>query len=373
MTQRGTALAGGCLMAIALTMMATPAIAQQQQAEALPVPAEPEQDKSAPANSDPIIVTGSRISGGFSAPTPVTVLSNDRVQALAITNVGDALNQLPSFRATSSPSTQATNGGNVGARLLDLRGLGAVRTLVLVDGQRFVPSTSQGTVDVNLIPSALVQQTEVVTGGASAAYGSDAVAGVVNFILDRNFTGIKGEAVYGISERGDDESLFGSLAVGGRVGDSLHLTLAGEYEKTYGMGDCYTRDWCATQTLILQNPLFNTNPALSNGLAANLIVSNVNTATVAPGGLINRSYNALGQAIGTAATDPLRGTTFNADGTSREFDYGTLVGPLFMLGGEGNGTNSFISPYRLKVPVERYSLYGTATLDITSSLRAKLD
>lgn len=374
MTQRGTALAGGCLLAIAVMLIATPAIAQQQQqAEPAPDPVAAEQDRPAANASDPIIVTGSRITGGFSAPTPVTVLGNDRVQALAITNIGDALNQLPSFRATSSPATQATNGGNVGARLLDLRGLGAVRTLVLVDGRRFVPSTSQGTVDVNLIPSALVQQTEVVTGGASAAYGSDAVAGVVNFILDRDFTGIKGEAVYGISERGDDESVFGSLAFGSRVGESLHLTLAGEYEKTYGMGGCYTRDWCATQTLILQNPLFNANPALSNGLPANLIVANVNTATVAPGGLINRSYNALGQAIGTAATDPLRGTAFTATGASREFDYGTLVGPLFMLGGEGNGTNSFISPYRLKVPVERYSLYGTATLDITSSLRAKLD
>jgi len=389
------ALAGGCLAAMAAVLTASPALAneaangafadeavseaalaeeaaaEQQQPAAAPAPAQPptsDADGDSAGTGTPIVVTGSRISGGFTAPTPVTVLGNDRVQALAITNVGDALNQLPSFRATSSPATQATLGGNIGARILDLRGLGAVRTLVLVDGRRFVPSTSQGTVDVNLVPSALVQQTQVVTGGASAAYGSDAVAGVVNFILDRNLTGIRAEAVYGISERGDDESVFASLAAGSQVGSGLHLTFGGEYEKSYGMGDCYTRDWCATQTLILQNPAFGTN-----GLPANLIVPGVNTATVAPGGLINRSYNAAGVAIGTNATDPLRGTTFTADGTPRDFDYGTLVGPLFMLGGEGNGRNSFISPFRLKVPVERYSLYGTATLDITPGLRAKLD
>lgn len=374
MTQRGTALAGGCLAAMAAVLMASPAqaedqAAQQQQAQPQPAAAEPPPAEAETANgNDPIIVTGSRIAGGFTAPTPVTVLSNDRVQALAITNVGDALSQLPSFRATSTPATQATLGGNIGARILDLRGLGAVRTLVLVDGRRFVPSTSQGTVDINLVPSSLVEQTQVVTGGASAAYGSDAVAGVVNFILDRDMTGLKAEAVYGISERGDDESVFASLAGGARIGSGLHVTLAGEYEKSYGMGDCYTRDWCATQTLILQNPAFG-----SNGLPANLIVPGVNTATVAPGGLINRSYNAAGQAIGTNATDPLRGTTFTANGTPREFEYGTLVGPLFMLGGEGTGRNSFISPFRLKVPVERYSLYGTATLDITPGLRGKLD
>src|SRR5690606_26674214 len=110
----------------------------------------------------------------------------------------------PSFRESSGPAAQSNQGGNIGARLLDLRGLDPQRTLVLVDGKRFVPSTSQGAVDTNLIPSSLLRTVDVVTGGASAAYGSDAVAGVVNFILDRKKKGLSGEFSAGMSERGDD-------------------------------------------------------------------------------------------------------------------------------------------------------------------------
>ncbi|MBN8830828.1 MAG: TonB-dependent receptor plug domain-containing protein, partial [Sphingomonadales bacterium] len=163
-----------------------PAFAQQGDAA---------EDASAqPAEEQAIVVTGSRISrAGFDQPTPVTVFGAERAQTLGITNIADGLNQLPSFRASSSPSNVQSAGGNVGARILDLRALGAPRTLVLVDGRRFVPSTGEGTVDINLIPSGLVQRTEVVTGGASAVYGSDAVAGVVNFILDRKFEGLKAE------------------------------------------------------------------------------------------------------------------------------------------------------------------------------------
>ena len=119
----------------------------------------------------------------------MTVVGQERVETLGINNVADALNQIPSFIPLVTPATQQAVGGNVGAQQLDLRGLGATRTLVLLDGERFVPSTAVGTVDINLIPSVLVQRTEVVTGGASAAYGSDAVAGVVNFILDKTIRG----------------------------------------------------------------------------------------------------------------------------------------------------------------------------------------
>src|SRR5690606_26511178 len=140
---------------------------------------------------------------------------------------------------------QQAVGGNVGARVLDLRGLGGERTLVLVDGKRFVPSTQRGTVDINLIPSALVQRTEIVTGGASAAYGSDAVAGVVNFILDRDFQGLKGTAQFGIAEEGDNEEYFASLAYGTTFAQGRgHFMIAGEYSKNEGMGDCYERAWC---------------------------------------------------------------------------------------------------------------------------------
>src|SRR5690606_13236238 len=94
---------------------------------------------------------------GFTAPTPVTVLGQESIEKLGITNVGDALNRLPSFRASSSPATAGTTFINIGARLADLRGLGSTRTLVLVNGRRFVPSTTEGTVNLNLVPSALIR------------------------------------------------------------------------------------------------------------------------------------------------------------------------------------------------------------------------
>src|SRR5690348_10973145 len=105
-----------------------------------------------------VTVTGSRIQrpNGFGAPTPVTVISADRLEQRAISNIGDALNELPSFRASTNPATTQNTGGTIGARVLDLRGLGASRTLVLVDGRRFVASTSQGTIDTNLMPSILI-------------------------------------------------------------------------------------------------------------------------------------------------------------------------------------------------------------------------
>jgi hypothetical protein len=285
-----------------------------------------------------IVVTGTRLGSNFNAPTPVTSIGAERLDALGITNVGEALNQLPSFRASSGPAAQANLGGNIGARLLDLRGLDPQRTLVLVDGKRFVPSTVQGSVDTNLIPSSLLRTVDVVTGGASAAYGSDAVAGVVNFVLDRKKEGLDGEFAAGMSQRGDDGNMFASLSGGMGIGDRIHVIGAVEYEKLEGLGNCTSRSWCDSQTLILGN-----TPG-AGGLPANLIVGGVNTSTMTPGGLINRSYNAAGQVIGTTATDPLRGTKFLADGTPGRFQYGTLVGPLFMLGGEGQGRNGFISP-----------------------------
>lgn len=353
---------GASVAVLAWHALATAAVAQSAPAEAQPEAAAP-----APHEAE-IVVTGSRLGSNFNAPTPVTAVTNERLEALSITNVGEALTQLPSFRSSSGPAQQATAGGPVGARLLDLRGLDPQRTLVLVDGRRFVPSTPQGTVDVNLIPSSLVQRSDVVTGGASAAYGSDAVAGVVNFVLNRKLKGVQAEVVGGISQRGDDGNFFASIAAGGDLSSRVHLVGAVEYEKLDGLGDCYTRAWCANQTLILGN----TAPG-AGGLPANLIIAGVNTSTLSPGGLINRSYNAAGRPIGTNATDPLRGTQFLANGTPAPFNYGTLVGPLFMLGGEGQGRNSFISPFRLKVPVERVSSYAALTAELSDRVTLGVD
>jgi outer membrane receptor protein involved in Fe transport len=321
-----------------------------------------------------IIVTGTRISGGFQTPTPVTVLTNERSRALVISNIGDALNQLPAFRPSAGPATQANIGGNVGSRLLDLRGLEPKRTLVLVDGHRFVSSISTGTsanigaVDVNLIPSALIDHTDIVTGGASAAYGSDAVAGVVNFVLNHKLQGINAEMQGGISQRGDNGELFLSVAGGTQIGDRVRVIGAFEYDENRGLGDCNTRSWCENVNSIVSN-----TAAATNGLPANLILSGVRTATSSPAGVINASLNAAGRAIYSTAADPLRGLSFNPDGTTRPFQYGTFVGPLFMLNGEGAGRNAFIEPQLLKVPVKRYVGYGSVQADLTDTIQAQVD
>lgn len=324
----------------------------------------------APVEEQSIVVTGSRIArSGFDQPTPVTVFGAEQAQALGVTNIADGLNQLPSFRASASPSNVGSGGGNVGARILDLRALGAPRTLVLVDGRRFVPSTGEGTVDINLIPSGLVQRTEVVTGGASAVYGSDAVAGVVNFILDRKFTGLKAEIQSGFSQRADDVNWFASVTGGFKVGDRGNFVVSAEYEDNSGLGGCYeARSWCAQEPSIVGN-----TPAGAGGFPSSIITSDVHVSTMSPTGLINRSLNAQGVAIGTVANDPLRGTTFTTNGTPTRFNYGQFAGPLFMVGGDGHGKNPFLSSLLLKVPVERHTVYGSFNYEVADNVNAYVD
>jgi len=145
---------------------------------------------SAFAELEEVVVSGSRISvPGIEAPTPVTSISAAEIAVRGVSNVADFLNQLPAFAPTTTPTTTALDSENAGANLASLRGLGAQRTLVLVDGQRHVPTDAGGAVDLNVIPQALITRVDTVTGGASAAWGSDAVAGVVNLILDRKFSG----------------------------------------------------------------------------------------------------------------------------------------------------------------------------------------
>ncbi len=164
-----------------------------------------------------IVVTGSRIiRDGYQAPIPTTVLGAEALAAKAPVNIADFVNELPAFAGSVTPTTatQALSAGGVGINALNLRNLGANRTLVLLDGQRVGASTLSGWVDVNQFPQALVKRVEVVTGGASADWGSDAIAGVVNFILDKEFTGIKGNVQGGVTTYGDNENYNLSLAAG---------------------------------------------------------------------------------------------------------------------------------------------------------------
>lgn len=350
---RHNACAGASGLAIVVALAAAMPVAAQTASAPLSSLAAPVADAGSASTQSmqEIVVTGSRIArSGFNSPTPVAVVSADRLEKLNATNIGDALFQVPAFRAGSSPTTSGLTPGTIGARFADLRGLGPTRTLVLIDGRRVIPSTAISTVDLNVMPSILLKRTEVVTGGASAAYGSDAVAGVVNILMDNRFEGLKGNVQYGTSRHGDGKDYLGSLAYGTSFGDGRgHFVIGGEYEDSKPIGDCYTRAWCSQER---QN-LTNATPGV-NGIPAQIITTNVHTSTQTRGGLITAG--------------PLKGTQFADDGTPVPFTYGTLVGGLFMHGGSGTGQNAYLTGVYIKVPVERISSYTHASYDFTDWL-----
>jgi outer membrane receptor protein involved in Fe transport len=173
-------------------------------------------------NVESVVVTGSRvISDVANSPTPLTVVSTEQLAATTPSNVPDALNKLPVFLGSQTGRNVNNASNNSVGNVLNLRNFGVQRTLVLLDGHRAAASNANGTVDVDNLPQMLMQRVDVVTGGASAVYGSDAVTGVVNFVLNKNFDGIKYEAGAGTS----NESLgtqykagiaFGTDLFGGR-------------------------------------------------------------------------------------------------------------------------------------------------------------
>ena len=173
-----------------------------------------------------VVVTGSRIARrDFTADSPIVTVSSQSFENTSQPEVEDTLNKLPQFQAgvnnqvSQAQQVQPSATSTPGTSALDLRGLGPNRTLVLVDGMRFQPANALGYVDTNSIPSSMIDTVEVVTGGASAVYGADAVAGVVNFKLKQNFQGLELDAQYGISSRGDDREPHVSVVFGSNFAD----------------------------------------------------------------------------------------------------------------------------------------------------------
>jgi outer membrane receptor protein involved in Fe transport len=175
---------------------------------------------SAPAMAqdvEELVVTGSRIvRQDLTSVSPIATVGSAELQASGVVNTENLLNTLPQ----AVPGVTSTvNNGSGGAATVNLRGLGANRTLVLVDGKRQTPTTQAGTVDLNLIPPALIDRIEVVTGGASAVYGSDAVSGVVNFIMKRNFEGLEFTAGYTVTDDGDAPIYSADVTMGANFAD----------------------------------------------------------------------------------------------------------------------------------------------------------
>ena len=308
--------ATGSLVAMA-AVLALPTIAAAQDAAAV----------------GEVVVTASRIqAAGFTAPTPTTVLGATELTRRAATSVAEALTELPSIRPSTSPqqTSSPTNGANTGAggSQANMHGLGNERTLTLVNGHRTGAST-----DLRQFPATMTQRIDVVTGGASAAYGSDAVAGAVNIILDTKFNGLKGQLQYGVTKYGDDKSPSGSVAWGGDLfGGRAHLLIGGEYSQTTGAHtteNIYAdkRPWfAANRGLNIANPCpYNVAvsancPTGGNGLPQFVDTNDQNFSTMNPGGIITAG--------------PLKGITFDDGGVPRQFKYGILMGNN-QIGGEG--------------------------------------
>ncbi len=330
-----TALCGVCIVPAQAQDMTAPAASSSD-------PAPPASQEAAPmetvtpattAASTPaiqeIVVTGSRLTtSGFSAPTPVTVVGNDFINKRAPSTIGDALSQIPAFRPTTGTTQGTGNTFAPGQAVLDLRGLGSTRTLVLIDGQRPIPTQANGTFDTNMIPVALIDRVDIVTGGASAAYGSDAVAGVVNFVLNDKLQGIKGTMQAGISQRGDNQEFVANLAAGTAfAGGRGHIVFGGDYSQTPGVGNMSTRAWGRREAGIVTLPA---NRAA--GQPATLVADDAHLI-VAPGGLITGCVQ--GGILRQGSACSVGGLTFDDNGQPRTFDFGDPVGALQQVGGEG--------------------------------------
>lgn len=297
-----------------------------------------------PADNAEIVVTGTRLAN-FEAPTPVTSLTQRDLETKAARSVTDLMLDIPALRFNQNNSQVSAA---IGASNLDLRGLGASRTLLLLDGRRFAATDPSGGVDVSVIPAVLISKIDIVTGGASAAYGSDAVSGVVNITLDSKFEGIKGSLQYGQTTHGDHYQPGVSLAIGkAALDDRLHIVAAVDYFHNTGLLDQGDRDWGRRDYALLTNPAYTA----TNGQPQRLILPNSSLTQLTTGGVT--ALNSI---------SALRGIQFGPGGTVLPFNYGANVGGTFMTGGDGA---RLFNTANITPRYTRYTGFGKITYDLT--------
>ena len=249
--------------------------------------------------AQPILVTGSRIARPtLQSAVPLTSVTIEDLTGTGEVSLGDALNDLPSLRSTFSSGNSSRFIGTAGLSQLDLRGLGTDRTLVLVNGRRHVTSSpGDNGFDVNTIPTDLVERIDIVTGGNSAIYGSDAVAGVVNFIMRRDYEGIAVRAQGGISSRGDRGSHFASVLAGQNFADGRgNIAVSAEYTRQQPL---YFRDRDALTGAASGRCQFQTTDpqgaaggevgfSATDGIPDNTFICGIKNGSISDGGTIRR-------------------------------------------------------------------------------------
>ncbi|WP_024353298.1 TonB-dependent receptor domain-containing protein [Brevundimonas naejangsanensis] len=301
-------------------------------------------DPEASAVAD-IVVTGSRIRRpNVEASTPVNVVDAQEIENIGVTNLIDAMARQPQVGLGSSAASTTNTIAGQGLATLNLRNLGASRTLVLVNGRRHVAGSSgTSAVDVNTISKTTIARVDTVTGGSSAVYGADAVAGVVNFITKQDFDGIAAQAQYGSAD--GPSTYYGSVAVGRNFNDGrTNIMGAATYDKSEGLYR-HQRDYAMDAINYIPNP---NKKSPDDGLPSFIMARDVYT------NITNNTYTpVIVTPIGGAAGYSL---TFSPDGKLIPFDRGQIVvdgagrEQKLSIGGAGFKP----SEDSLRTPVERY-------------------
>ena len=300
------------------------------------------------AKTEDIIVTGSRLKSSFNQPTPVVAQSAADLAAAQPAGIALALTQLPQFAgAQTSRSLPTSSPTQLRGSYLDLRGLGASRTLILEDGDRLPPTSFDGLVDVETLPELLVSRVDVVTAGVSSVYGSDAVSGVVNYIIDDKFTGLKLTGETGVSTY-DDAGRYKLGVAGGMkfAGGRGHLMFSAETEHN-------------NEITYADRPEFTANYGYGGtGTAANPFVLRNNVVW----GSITTYPNIV--------FGPFVGNTFNAAGMLIPDNPGTSINAAPGTGQIG-GTGNIVAPGRsLLTGSTSTRLFGRASYDLTNKISA---
>lgn len=350
---------GVASIALAVASIAAPAYAQETP------PAAQSDATEAPATSDAlatqsgateadaaqggeVVVTGSRIARrDYVAQSPIVTTSRAAIENAGVPTVDAALLQLPQFQPGAGGFTNQSQGGlGVGQATLNLRGLQPVRTLVLLDGRRLQPGNAQNVIDTNTLPSSAIGGVEVISGGASATYGSDAVAGVVNFKLRNRFEGLELNSQIGISELGDAANQQVSFIAGTRFADRKgSIMIAGEYANRDAVG-YRARDFSSTLgTLATATASGYYAPAGTN-LPTQAAVNTVFGTYGVAAGTVGRTQNIGVNADGTLFRSALPATNYKSAGDP------CVANEATRFGYDGFCTNN------LQTALRRYSFLG---------------
>jgi outer membrane receptor protein involved in Fe transport len=305
------------------------------------------------------VVSSTRLqNAGFDAPTPTQVLNSSDLQKIADPNIFDAVIELPALQGSTGTTyeTVSTSTGLQGLSALSLRGFSPLRTLTLLDGERVVGANYNGVVDVSLLPQALIQRVDVVTGGASASWGSDAIAGVVNFVTDKKFDGIKVDASYGRSTFQDNGTATFKLAAGTGFADNRgHIEVAGEYMNDTGVlarGDPNTNFGCAG--------IDGRNYQGCSGTQTQTVAGTPPGTPEYIWAPVTQNFQQAKYGLITAG--PLEGIGFGVNGTPYNFNYAGGGTPSGKASGVVNGCISPLCISTTAQPGDLSNQYQAATL-----------